>query len=465
MVKKLAASLAGIALLGYLGLSGYTYYHDMRYADQAASVSAASGEDEQVRNLFNAKACYYCHSSGYTLPAYSRLPGIKQLSAYDVETGQTHFRLDRLMANLQSGTPPSQVDLAKLEAVTKGDTMPPSRFRAVHWASGLDETERKLLLDWIASQRQTHYATAEAAAEFRNEPVQPLPKPLPVDTHKVALGIQLFNDPRLSKDNTVSCASCHMLSHGGGDGRKSSIGVNGQIGPINAPTVFNAVLNHQQFWDGRAGTLQEQAGGPPLNPIEMASASWDEIVAKLSADPVFTESFKHVYPQGYSGETITDAIAEFEKTLTTPSRFDAYLTGNKAALSSQEIRGYQLFKANQCFTCHVGSNFGGQSFERMGLKADYFAQRGGSLTQADNGRYNVTKDEQDRQRFKTPTLRNVELTQPYFHDGSVNDLHEAVRIMLKYQVGKSLPDQDVDDLVAFLKTLTGTYVPTPSAPH
>lgn len=462
MKIKIFIALIGIALLGYLGLSGYTYFHDKRYAEQAASVAAASAEGLQIRNLLNEKACYYCHSSGYTLPAYSNLPGIKQLSAYDVETGQKHFRLDRPMADLQDGTPPSQVDLAKLEAVTNDNAMPPLRFRAVHWASGLDETERKLLLDWIATQRQTYYMTAETAPEFRNEPVQPLPKPSPVDSSKVALGVQLFNDPRLSKDNTVSCASCHMLSHGGVDGLKSSIGVGGQIGPINAPTVFNAVLNHRQFWDGRAGTLQDQAGGHPLNPKEMASESWDEIIAKLDADPVFTKAFKQVYPSGYSGDAITDAIAEFEKTLTTPSRFDAYLKGDKTALTSQEARGYQLFKANQCFTCHVGSNFGGQSFELMGLRGDYFGKRGGPLTDADQGRYNVTHDEHDRRRFKTPTLRNVELTQPYFHDGSVDDLHEAVRIMLKDQVGKTLPSQDVDDIVAFLKTLTGAYVPVPA---
>jgi cytochrome c peroxidase len=448
------------ALFGYLGLSAYTYHLDKRYAKDMASVTAGSAEGLQIRNLLNQKSCYYCHASNYTLPPYASLPGIKQLSAYDVKTGLKHFKLDALFASLQNGTPAPQADLAKIEAAIKDNTMPPLRFRAVHWASSLDQAERKMLLDWIASQRESHYITASTAPEFRNEPVQPLPKLKPVDSRKVTLGRQLFNDPRLSKDNTVSCASCHMLSQGGADSRKRSIGVGGKIGPINAPTVFNAVLNHSQFWDGRARTLQDQAGGPPLNPIEMASESWDEIAAKLDRDPVLTRAFKQVYPDGYSGLTITDAIAEFEKTLTTPSRFDNYLKGDKTALTSREARGYMLFKTNKCATCHVGSNLGGQSFEQMGLKADYFVQRGEPLTDADLGRYNVTQKERDRYRFKTPTLRNIELTQPYFHDGSVDNLHEAVRIMLKYQVGKTLPEQDVNDIVAFLKTLTGSYEPT-----
>jgi cytochrome c peroxidase len=227
-------------------------------------------------------------------------------------------------------------------------------------------------------------------------------------------------------------------------------------GPINAPTVFNAALNHRQFWDGRAGTLQEQAGGPPLNPIEMASTSWAQIIGKLQQDASLTEAFHKVYPDGYSGASITDAIAEFEKTLITPSRFDAYLRGTKTSLNAMELRGYELFKGNRCATCHVGQNLGGRSFEMMGLKGNYFRDRGTALSAADKGRLSVTGAGPDRYRFKTPTLRNVELTAPYFHDGSTGDLREAVCMMLKYQTGTELRDADVDALVAFLKALTGT---------
>ena len=277
-----------------------------------------------------------------------------------------------------------------------------------------------------------------------------------MDIRKVALGEMLYNDPRLSSDNTVSCASCHNLQTGGVDNKAYSEGVGKQLGGVNAPTVFNAVYNFVQFWDGRAADLAEQAGGPPLNPVEMASASWDEIIGKLKADKIFTNAFTAVYPEGYSGETITDAIAEYEKTLLTPdSRFDLYLKGDSTALSAEELHGYELFKENRCATCHVGPTLGGQSYELMGLYGDYFADRGTEMTEEDNGRHKQTKTDYDLHRFKVPGLRNVALTAPYYHDGTRQTLDEAVSDMAKYQVGKTLPESDVNDLTAFLETLTG----------
>ncbi|MGS6556195.1 cytochrome-c peroxidase, partial [Escherichia coli] len=198
------------------------------------------------------------------------------------------------------------------------------------------------------------------------------------------------------------------------------------VGPINAPTVFNSVFNVEQFWDGRAATLQDQAGGPPLNPIEMASKSWDEIIAKLEKDPQLKTQFLEVYPQGFSGENITDAIAEFEKTLITPdSPFDKWLRGDENALTAQQKKDF---------------NFG-------------------EITAADIGRMNVTKEERDKLRQKVPGLRNVALTAPYFHRGDVPTLDGAVKLMLRYQVGKELPQEDVDDIVAFLHSLNGVYTP------
>jgi cytochrome c peroxidase len=456
MLRKLLIAVFGVLVAGYLGLTAYAYFHDARHATQSASRPASSPENARIRTLLDRKACYYCHSSTTPLPAYAALPGIDSMSKHDVETGLRHFRIDAVIGALNDGTAPPETDLAKLETVVDDGSMPPARFVALHWGAGFSDSERRELLAWIGAQRRAHYAAPDVSPAFVDEPVQPLPKSIPTDPAKVALGLQLFHDPRLSKDNSVSCASCHSLAQGGADGRKSSLGVGGQIGPINAPTVYNAVLNHTQFWDGRAANLQEQAGGPPLNPVEMASSSWQEIIAKFEADPDFTQRFLAVYPDGYSDKNLTGAIAEFEKTLLTPSRFDAYLRGEKNVLSAEERRGYQLFKANRCASCHTGQNFGGQSFERMGLKADYFADRGTPLTAADDGRMNVTKDPSDRYRFKVPTLRNVELTAPYFHDGSSPDLPHAVRAMLKYQVGTNLPDSDVAAIVAFLKTLTGT---------
>ncbi|WP_042292533.1 cytochrome c peroxidase [Paraburkholderia mimosarum] len=457
-MRKLLVALIAVVLVGYLGISAIAYIHDKDYADSAVARRAASSQALGIRAVLDRNACYYCHSRKAVLPDYAKLPGIRQLAEHDRRTGLTYFRIDSLYAALESGMPVPEADLAKLETVVSERAMPPKLFRLVHWTTGLSADDRRGLLDWIASQRHSAYATRGVAPEFANEPVQPLPNSLATDTNKVALGKQLFNDARLSADNTISCASCHALSTGGVDGRKVSSGVRGQLGAVNAPTVFNAALNDKQFWDGRAATLQEQAAGPPLNPVEMASTSWSEIIDKLKQDSSLSQRFLAVYPGGWSSENITDAIAEYEMTLLTPSRFDAYLRGDRHALSSEELRGYQLFKANHCATCHVGKNLGGQSFERMGLAADYFSARG-STSAADNGRENVTKDSLDRHAFKTPTLRNVELTAPYFHDGSRADLHEAVRDMAKYQVGKQLSDSDVNAIVAFLRTLTGTRQP------
>src|SRR5699024_10146389 len=199
--------------------------------------------------------------------------------------------LEAARAALISGEPVPQSELNKIEWVMQNQTMPPTRYVALHWASSISDEERAQLLGWIANQREQYYATADTAKEHRNEPIQPIPKALQVDDNKVALGFRLYHDARLSGDSTISCAHCHALNAGGVDGRKTSIGVGGAVGPINSPTVFNSVFNVEQFWDGRAATLQDQAGGPPLNPIEMASKSWDEIIAKLEKDPQLKTQF------------------------------------------------------------------------------------------------------------------------------------------------------------------------------
>lgn len=456
-VTRIAAmSLTGIVLC-YLGLSGYVWYHDTQRTVYSQAPRSALEKNNQILGLLREKGCDYCHTPSADLPFYASFPIAKQLMEYDIRLGYQSFNLEPVRASLIEDKAVSQSDLNKIEWVMQHKTMPPTRYVALHWAGQVDEQERETLLGWIAQQRARYYASNEAAAEHRNEPIQPIPKALPVDAQKVALGFRLYHDPRLSGDSTLSCAHCHSLNTGGVDGRKTSIGVGGAVGPINAPTVFNSVFNSEQFWDGRAPTLQVQAGGPPLNPIEMASKSWEEIIGKLDKDPVLTRDFVAAYPQGLSGETITDAIAEFEKTLITPdSPFDNWLRGDDKAMTMQQKHGYQLFKDNKCATCHGGTILGGRSFEPLGLKRDF---NFGEITAADIGRMNVTSEARDRLRQKVPGLRNVALTGPYFHRGDVATLDEAVKLTLRYQVGTELPQQDVDDIVAFLESLTGVYTP------
>lgn len=230
--------------------------------------------------------------------------------------------------------PVGETVLAKIEWGILNDTMPPAKFAVVHWGSRLSDQDKKDILTWVAQTRKAHYAT-DAAPEHANEPIQPLPHRLPVDEAKVALGKTLFNDARLSADSTVACATCHAM-----DNARFSEGIRKQLGDVNAPTTFNAVFNFVQFWGGRAADLQEQAGGLPLPPIEMGSKDWDEIVARLAADAELTAKFRAVYPDGWSGKNITDAIAEYEKTLISPdSRFDRWLRGAKSALTAAEVEG------------------------------------------------------------------------------------------------------------------------------
>ncbi|BBJ00530.1 hypothetical protein FGKAn22_22220 [Ferrigenium kumadai] len=287
------------------------------------------------------------------------------------------------------------------------------------------------------------------------EPILPLPPAPQLAPEKVALGKRLFHDPRLSHDNRISCASCHDLSKGGTDRSRFSTGINGAVGDVNAPTVFNAGLNVAQFWDGRAKSLEEQAAGPVHNPAEMGS-SWDEVVSKLRKDEEYQASFRRVYPDGISPANIAEAIATFERSLTTPNaRFDRYLRGEKNVLSRDELEGYRRFVDHGCTSCHQGAGIGGNMFQRFGIMGDFFKDR--SPTRADQGRFNVTGLEEDRHVFKVPTLRNVAVTSPYFHDGSARTLTDAVRVMGKYQLGKGLSEQDVRLIVAFLHTLSGEW--------
>lgn len=299
-------------------------------------------------------------------------------------------------------------------------------------------------------------ATTGSAFAQSEEPIRPIPLTVKLDAKKVALGDKLFHDKRLSKDNTLACASCHSLERGGVDGGVGSTGIGGAKGPINAPTVFNSGFNFRQFWDGRASSLEEQAAGPIHNPKEMGS-NWAEVLGKLSQDAAFVASFKESYPDGLQPKNIQDAIATFERSLITPnSRFDKYLRGDKAALKDDELRGYQLFKNYGCVACHQGVNVGGNMYQVFGVMGDYFARRG-SVTEADLGRFNVTKNEADKNMFKVPTLRNVALTAPYFHDGSAKTLNDAVDVMFKFQLGRAAPQQDKELIVKFLRTLTGEY--------
>jgi len=293
-------------------------------------------------------------------------------------------------------------------------------------------------------------ATAGWVSAADKEPISPIVAAKPADAAMVKLGEKLFFDPRLSKSGFISCNSCHNLSMGGTDNLKTSIGHNWQKGPINAPTVLNSSLNLAQFWDGRAKDLQAQAGGPIANPGEMAFTH-DLAITMLASIPAYRAEFKTVFKDdAINIDKVTKAIAAFEETLVTPNaRFDKWLLGDKKALSKDEIAGYQLFKSSGCVACHNGPAVGGNSFQKMGVVEAYKA------TSPAQGRIAVTGKDADRFNFKVPTLRNVELTYPYFHDGEAATLTQAVDTMGRLQLGRKFNDDENAKIVAFLKTLTG----------
>jgi cytochrome c peroxidase len=291
---------------------------------------------------------------------------------------------------------------------------------------------------------------ASLPAQASSEPIQPIAAAKAQNPAMIELGKKLYFDPRLSKSGFISCNSCHNLSMGGTDNLKTSIGHNWQQGPINAPTVLNSSMNIAQFWDGRAKDLKAQAGGPIANPGEMAS-NHELAVEVLQSMPGYVTEFKAAFGSDKIDiDKVTKAIAAFEETLVTPdSRFDKWLKGDQKALSKDELAGYKLFKDSGCTACHNGVAVGGNSFQKFGVVEPY------KTTSTAEGRIAVTGKDADRFYFKVPTLRNVELTYPYFHDGAAATLGDAVNTMGRIQLGKNFTAEENSKIVAFLKTLTG----------
>jgi cytochrome c peroxidase len=287
------------------------------------------------------------------------------------------------------------------------------------------------------------------------QPITPIPDALDLDPRRVELGRRLFHDKRLSRDNTVACASCHDLKLAGGDASPVAVGVRNQLGTLNSPTVLNSAFNFRQFWDGRAATLEEQAEGPVHNPIEM-DTNWQDVIEKLALDPEYVQQFKAIWPDAIKPVHLQSAIAEFQRSLITPDApFDRYLKGELQALDVDARRGWDLFRNFGCIACHQGVNIGGNMYANLGVMGDYFSDRGKPPEKSDMGRFNVTGREEDRYSFKVPTLRNVARTHPYFHDGSVKNLEQAVEAMARYQLGIEISVPDRDAMVAFLTSLDG----------
>lgn len=296
---------------------------------------------------------------------------------------------------------------------------------------------------------------------FRDEPILPLPLTVNLDADKIQLGETLFNDTRLSLNNKIACATCHQLASGGDDNRAigiahSKTGQKSNNHVINTPTIFNVRYNFRQNWDGSAKTLRDSIDKVVNNHLE-ANTNWIELLTELRQDDNLSRQFSDIYHDGLNQTSYINALSEYIKSLVTPnSRFDQYLSGNDSAISSNEKKGYQLFKDLGCTSCHQGINIGGNLFQKLGIFYDYFGARG-NITNADYGRMNVTGRQTDKYVFKVPSLRNIEVTAPYLHDGSAETLKDAVVIMGRTQLGREINSKETGLIIQFLKTLTGEY--------
>jgi cytochrome c peroxidase len=294
------------------------------------------------------------------------------------------------------------------------------------------------------------------AAADGNEPITPIGPVERLDPAKAELGRKLFHDVRLSRDDVVSCATCHRLAAGGDDGQARSPGVDHRPLDFNTPTIFNVAINFRLNWRGNFRTLEEQNESVLLN-TRIMNTTWAELLTKLRSDRSYVKDFAASYASAPAAANVLDALAAFQRSLLTPnSRFDRRLRGDPAAISPEEERGYQLFKSYGCIACHQGVNLGGNLFQRFGVFHDPFAQRE-PAAESDLGRFSITGVDGDKHVFRVPSLRNVAVTAPYFHDGGTTSLTQAVDIMARSQLGRELPAPDIDAIVQFLNTLTGEY--------
>ncbi len=475
MNKKATPYLQGICAAAVLiGLSGV-----------AAAILMPAGSHEQlpvpstpkqakaVADKILQSKCADCHSATPAFNGLSNLLSLGQVKR-DIEGAQRAFTLEP-----DGSVRSANVDFLKMDQVLRTRSMPPALYTMVHLGKGLTQTDVTLLRHHYSSREAMKRAFAPIRPEgmtakehtayvwgLPDSSTNPDRETLAKAWGKVYLGHRLYFDTRLSTTNEVSCASCHDLTKGGTDNLAKSEGVPGpdgkpQLGGVNAPTVYNAEGNIRQFWDGRAADLQEQAGGPPLNPVEMGYShpeDWKAIADKLSKDQEYRILFPLVYgDKGITGETITDAIAAFERTLVTPdSAFDRYLAGDDNAMTQQQKDGMEAFLTYGCATCHAGPTLGGQSFEYVNTHAPLRAHAKGYAEGA-FGLRDFTKKEEHKDMFRVPNLRNIALTAPYFHTGTVNKLEDAVRIMFETQTRKTPNEALVADVTAFLQAQTGKY--------
>lgn len=390
------------------------------------------------------KKCADCHSSDMApRPVYFNFPIAHPIIESDLKKAKSNFVLSR--EKLSGASKFTSNELFALSQAMAKNNMPPARYIALYWDAALSEKEQRAFVSYIKKQ----------SANFDLRPI-PQENFFQPDKAKVALGERLFSDKRLSGSGKMSCANCHSLESAGCDQKAFSVSDSMKETDCNTPTVFNAAYNFAQNWNAGAKNLKEHVQAHIVNE-RILNAQWATILTRLSQDQQFLTDFSGAYADGLSMANVADAIAAFEQTLLSPeSRFDSYLKGDASALTKEEKSGLELFKKHNCVSCHLGPSLGGQSVEKFGIQKDYFV--GGAVDEPDNwGRFNVSRIAKDKFKFKVPNLRNIELSGPYFHDGSAKTLRDAVHVMSEFQIDKKLSDNEEILVCKFLRTLTGEF--------
>ena len=411
---------------------------------------------EQVVTIVEEGGCFVCHGGPDFYPNIN-VPVFGHMIEKKAEKGVRYANAFSVLMHLNNDEAVDESIPIKMQKVISERSMPPLSYSIIHWKSAIIKDKQKILLHWLYDHLSTEHDWPVPTKERTFEPIIPVPDSLPANLSKVNLGRILFNDPRLSADSTVSCATCHKLDQGGADNMNFSLGAFAQPGRYSTTTIFNAAFQQFFFWDGRVSSLALQSALMLTDPVIMGNESFEEITDRLEADPDFTSLFTATYTEGFSAENITDALAEYHKVLITPDApFDQFLKGDGEAISPDAKKGYDLFKKIGCASCHNGVAIGGNSLEYMGLSNKFFPSRD-KVQLPDLGRYRVTGLQEDIYKFKVPGLRNVALTYPYFHNSSAPDLETAVKTMAFYQRDKTLTLKEIREVVSFLRTLTGTF--------
>lgn len=457
-MKAKCLLISSTALVSLYIISNHILESNSQWSELNESINfknIKSIDDLSTVKTIISKGCRKCHSPITRKAINNNYPLLHDVVGREITTGIKSFQIEPLIVSVTNNSPLPNSYLNRLESVIIDGSMPPLTFEVLHPSSIITAKEKTQLLNWINSKKQQNRNGYFLRQDVKNDGLLPNLENKPLSSDKVKLGSLLFNDKQLSKNSTFACSSCHDTQYGNITLKTDYLGQDVDRSTINSPTVFNSVFKHYTFWNITERKARHALEAYAFSPYSRGNSSIKNVEKKISKNSRLSGLFRTVYEGNITTDNIYNSILQFDCSVRKKvSRFDRFLTSDKTALTPEEKEGYQLFKKYKCHTCHAGSRIGEETAEVMGLKKEYFHNRDKEISQVDLGLYTVTGKEYDKYRFKVPSLRNIELTAPYFHDGNVKTLEQAVYEMAEYQVGVSLSHKEVQAITYYLKSLT-----------